>query len=58
MEHEVIWLAPWCDKCEREYQGDVGRTWCIDDIYDPCDLCERQSVKYVIASRTKREQTR
>jgi hypothetical protein len=49
MEHDVIWLQPWCDKCEREDTVGSGRLWCQDDVWDECNLCERKSVKYVIA---------
>jgi len=45
-EHETIWLQPWCDKCAESGEN---RLWCQDDVWDQCDLCERKSVKYVIA---------
>lgn len=49
-EHEIIWLQPWCDKCETEsYGAHDGRQWCQDKVWDQCDLCERRPVKYVIA---------
>lgn len=44
--HEVIWLEPWCDGCNY---GSDGRTWCKDNVYDPCEECGREPVKYVLA---------
>lgn len=49
-EHKVIWLQPWCNKCESS-PGD-GRQWCKDDVWDACDECERRAVKYVLAKHS------
>jgi hypothetical protein len=43
----IIWLQPWCDKCERSAED---RTWCRDDVYLQCDECGAMPVKYVLAS--------
>jgi hypothetical protein len=48
-DHEVIWLAPWCDACQAVCADDVGRTWCQDAVYDPCEECGREPVKFVRA---------
>jgi len=48
--HEVIWLQPWCDGCEKNAYGSDGRQWCEDDVWSKCDECEQASVKYVLAS--------
>ena len=58
MEHQTIWLAPWCAECERKECGDVGRTWCQDGVYDPCEDCGAQPVKYVLAPKRRRRATR
>lgn len=47
--HETIWLAPWCDGCARHCYSGEGRTWCQDDVYEPCEECGRVAVKYVLA---------
>lgn len=47
--HSVIWLQPWCDGCQKYQYRDEGRTWCESDIYEPCEECGRQAVKYVLA---------
>jgi hypothetical protein len=44
---ETIWLAPCCPECVRHVYSDTnGRTWC-EDVYDPCEECGREPVKYV-----------
>lgn len=49
-QHEVIWLQPWCDACEKNsFGGHDGRLWCQDNVWDQCDGCERKAVKYVLA---------
>ena len=50
VEHDVIWLQPWCDKCAASGED---RLWCQDNVWDACDLCERRSVRYVIDKRQK-----
>ena len=50
--HAAIWLAPWCNECERHCYSD-GRTWCQEDVYEPCGECGRKSVKYVLAEESK-----
>lgn len=47
--HETIWLAPWCDGCEKQCYSDEGRTWCQENVYEPCEECGRMPVKYMIA---------
>ena len=48
--HSIIWLAPWCDGCNKyDYSIDGGRTWCKDNVYEPCEECGREPVKYVVA---------
>lgn len=48
IEHDVIWLQPWCDHCEWCDQGESGgRQWCQDDVWGKCDDCDRVPVKYV-----------
>ena len=44
-DHQVIWLEPFCHKCNA-----YPRTWCQDNIYEPCEECGRQPTKYIIAS--------
>lgn len=47
---KIIWLEPSCDECENaRNRYDDGRTWCQDNVYDPCEYCGRQATKYVIA---------
>jgi hypothetical protein len=50
-EHKTIWLEPWCDRCDAT--GD-DRMWCQDNVWEPCDECERRPVKYVLAKKDKR----
>lgn len=52
MEHEVIWLQPWCDKCAASGED---RLWCQDNVWDQCDLCERNPVKYVLARKPRKQ---
>ena len=50
-EHKEIWLQPWCNACETtggRFGGD-GRQWCQDNVWDKCDECEREAVRYVLA---------
>jgi hypothetical protein len=49
---EVIWLQPWCQKCKKEV--DEGRMWCVDNVWDQCDLCERKPVQYKMVKRAGR----
>jgi hypothetical protein len=48
--HPIIWLAPWCDGCDKyDCSNDGGRTWCKDNVYETCVECGREPVKYVVA---------
>jgi hypothetical protein len=48
-DHQIIWLQPWCEECEKHVHSiESGRTWCKDNPYDPCE-CGAMPVKYVIA---------
>lgn len=47
---QVIWLAPYCAECARHDHSDTGRTWCEDDVYEPCEECGRGPVKYAICA--------
>lgn len=40
-DYEFIWLKPSCDKC---YYSD--RTWCQENVYEPCEECGRKASKY------------
>ena len=44
---DVIWLQPWCLKCEERTCGD-GRVWCQNNVWEPCEECWNQPVKYRI----------
>lgn len=48
-DHTTIWLAPWCDGCERNSMHSEGRTWCQNNVYAPCDECGKLPVKYQFA---------
>lgn len=45
-QHQVIWLEPTCDGCEK-YNSE--RLWCQDDVLDDCSECGARPVKYVLA---------
>lgn len=53
-DHPKIWLQPWCAACEASGED---RTWCWDDVYDPCD-CGAKPVQYVNADHTNAENDR
>jgi hypothetical protein len=48
-EHPVIYLQPWCDKCERASGNGDGRMWFQNDAWGKCDDCDRKFVKYILA---------
>jgi hypothetical protein len=45
-EHKEIWLQPWCDECDRTQ---FDRMWCQNNVWDKCDDCGREPVKFVLA---------
>lgn len=50
-EHQIIWLQPWCDGCQKHADSiDNGRTWCVDEAWGPCEDCGAMPVKYVMAA--------
>ena len=49
IDHPTIYLQPWCKDCALNDVSDTGRLWCQDDVWDECEVCQRKSVKYVIA---------
>jgi hypothetical protein len=51
-EPKVIWLEPWCDECATNDCSDYGRQWCEVNVWEPCEECGAESVKYVLASPT------
>lgn len=44
--HDVIYLQPWCDGCQKDAWGSDGRQWCEDDPWGQCEECDRKAVKY------------
>lgn len=52
-EHDVIWLQPWCDGCEK-HCGYEGRNWCQDDVWGKCDECGNKSVRFIRDKRSGR----
>jgi len=52
-EHPVIWLQPWCDDCEKSHYRGEGRMWCEDSVFETCEECGREPVKYVLAEHVK-----
>jgi hypothetical protein len=38
-----LWLAPWCRECKGAHD------WCQHQVFDPCSVCGREAVRYVIA---------
>lgn len=46
--HPVIWLQPWCDHCDSHCNGHMGRMWCQDNVFETCEECGREPVKYVL----------
>ena len=44
---KVIYLEPSCLKCQYQ-EGETGRQWCEDDIWEKCSECGVPSVKYIL----------
>jgi len=38
---KYIWLEPGCVSCSI-----YERTWCINNVYEPCEECGRKPAKY------------
>ena len=55
VDHERIWLEPGCDG--NSFAGE-GRTWCQDNVYDPCPDCGAEATEYVRADLSAAELTR
>ena len=53
-EHPVIWLEPWCERCDISADG---RQWCQDDVWDACDECGNLPVRYVLAKLQPQQPT-
>jgi hypothetical protein len=51
-EHKEIWLQPWCANCAATDFSGTGRTWCSDQVYEACEGCGREPVRYVLAALT------
>jgi len=47
-DHQFIWLEPRCPQCDGP--AFEQRTWCPDNVYEPCEACGRQPTKYIIAA--------
>lgn len=45
-EHQIIWLAPVCEKC-RDYDE---RCWCQDEM-EPCQECGKRCTRYILDKR-------
>lgn len=45
----TIWLQPWCEGCEKHCYSGEGRMWCEDNVFDACEECGNEPVKYTIA---------
>lgn len=55
---ETIWLKPACKECiDCINDTDYGRTWCQDNIYEPCPDCGRLPTKYTIVSDSWKPKT-
>lgn len=52
--HKVIWLAPWCNECERRTVDVDGRTWCKDNVFEPCSECGQKPLRYILDKRQER----
>lgn len=52
-DHKVIWLSPWCAKCDAaDWGSDSGRMWC-EDAQDECPECGKGWVCYTLAALGK-----
>lgn len=49
LPYPVIWLEPVCDKCGEEAEV----TWCQDDVYEPCPLCGKKGIRYLLDRRQR-----
>ena len=52
-EPKTIWLQPWCGDCAR---GADGRQWCEDDIWEPCEECGAETLKYMLDAKGARRE--
>ena len=55
-EHpKTLWLSPACDGCGDEActNFEEGRTWCQENIFDPCEECGREAEQYVLSTQAE-----
>lgn len=55
--YPFIWIEPHCNECSLG-RADEGPTWCRDNVYEPCEECGQQPIKYTLAPDQLRPEPR